>query len=317
MKKYIVPICMLTLVIPSIALASWWNPFSWFNKQSSHKEVPSVIVQPQPLPSIETLTSFPVSTPEIKKEVPKTIKPKVVVPASTSTIIVPSKLSILNISIDASVNSAKIKWETSIASESKVFINGETYFSKSGVNTKHYVDLTNLKSNTLYNGTTTAIANNSWKSQDFNFITKPIPLSITVTEKTCSSESCTISWETNYDSSGKIEIYKTSSNKIVKSSDYTLSNENSLRFNVEPDTEYNFKISASSSTESTEFTNNFKSYQTPPPPPAPIDMCLNISGVQTTVPDGMTNSGGNCIKSIPIPTPSGGCGRWVCSTVSA
>jgi hypothetical protein len=31
MKRYLPILLLITLIIPSIALASWWNPFSWFN----------------------------------------------------------------------------------------------------------------------------------------------------------------------------------------------------------------------------------------------------------------------------------------------
>lgn len=40
MKKFILAILMALIIVPSIALASWWNPFTWkiFNK----KEITSV-----------------------------------------------------------------------------------------------------------------------------------------------------------------------------------------------------------------------------------------------------------------------------------
>ena len=36
MKKYILVSFLVVLVLPSLALASWWNPFSWgiFNKKT-------------------------------------------------------------------------------------------------------------------------------------------------------------------------------------------------------------------------------------------------------------------------------------------
>jgi len=36
MKKYLITLFLLAFVIPSIAFASWWNPFSWkvFNRQT-------------------------------------------------------------------------------------------------------------------------------------------------------------------------------------------------------------------------------------------------------------------------------------------
>lgn len=37
MKKYIIALLFTIVFIPSIALASWWNPFSWFNGWTFHK----------------------------------------------------------------------------------------------------------------------------------------------------------------------------------------------------------------------------------------------------------------------------------------
>lgn len=34
MKKYLLSLLLVVFIIPSIAFASWWNPFSWFTKQS-------------------------------------------------------------------------------------------------------------------------------------------------------------------------------------------------------------------------------------------------------------------------------------------
>lgn len=37
MKKYILISLLIILIVPSIALASWWNPFSWFNGWNFNK----------------------------------------------------------------------------------------------------------------------------------------------------------------------------------------------------------------------------------------------------------------------------------------
>ena len=41
MRKYLTVLLLTIFIIPSIALASWYNPFSWFRKQT----VPSPVVQ--------------------------------------------------------------------------------------------------------------------------------------------------------------------------------------------------------------------------------------------------------------------------------
>ena len=45
MKKYILILFLVILIIPSIALASWWNPFSWkiFNKKTQISVVAPII----------------------------------------------------------------------------------------------------------------------------------------------------------------------------------------------------------------------------------------------------------------------------------
>lgn len=44
MKKYLLVLLLLILIAPSVALASWWNPFSWFNNWNSHKtEIPTKV----------------------------------------------------------------------------------------------------------------------------------------------------------------------------------------------------------------------------------------------------------------------------------
>lgn len=37
MKKYLLILFLIVFIIPSIAFASWWNPFSWFNSWTFHK----------------------------------------------------------------------------------------------------------------------------------------------------------------------------------------------------------------------------------------------------------------------------------------
>jgi hypothetical protein len=192
MKKSLSILFLIAFIIPSVAFASWWNPFSWFNSWSFHKETPPVVVvQPQLPPSVEVV-QFPHSpsnepTPEIKKEAKKEIlkpqQPTIIVPTPTPVyvpppapvVVAPVELSIYDISIDEESNSARVSWKTNIISESKVILEGKSYFSKRGVGTEHYTDIGGLESDLYYGGTITAIANNAWKNQNFNFTTKDEP----------------------------------------------------------------------------------------------------------------------------------------------
>jgi len=62
MKKYIIFSLLIILVIPSVALASWWNPLSWFNGWSFHKELPAPQVQ------IETQKTSDIKIDELQKQ---------------------------------------------------------------------------------------------------------------------------------------------------------------------------------------------------------------------------------------------------------
>ena len=53
MRKYILVLFLAVFIIPSIASASWWNPFSWFKKQVVQPPVVQVSV-PTPAPTIST-----------------------------------------------------------------------------------------------------------------------------------------------------------------------------------------------------------------------------------------------------------------------
>ena len=45
MKKYLSILFLIAFIIPSIAFASWWNPFTWFRKNTKPTEQPVVQVQ--------------------------------------------------------------------------------------------------------------------------------------------------------------------------------------------------------------------------------------------------------------------------------
>jgi hypothetical protein len=92
MRKYILVLLLAIFIIPSIANASWWNPFSWFRKQTIQSPVVQVSV-PTPTPAVST------SDKQIEKEkvIPKKEKqntqptPKKII-SNTSTSPVVSKI---------------------------------------------------------------------------------------------------------------------------------------------------------------------------------------------------------------------------------
>lgn len=282
MKKYIVILFLIILVIPSIVLASWWNPFSWHwpwseNKVSQEQQMP-IIEQPVVKEKLDILntqnkkteTVLPPKNEDKKVTIPVKTIPTVNKPLSVPEKIIPVvtapiELSISDISIETKSNSALVNWKTSIPSESKILIEGKSYFSERGVGTVHFANIINLEPDLSYGGTITAIANNAWKSLNFNFITKTTPLSITITSQNCPTESCTIKWKTNYNSTGKVTIYKKSSNTSVLSIDSTSNgNEHSLVVKLEPNTEYTFTVYATSENRTAESTSSFTTLFTQP-----------------------------------------------------
>lgn len=155
-------------------------------------------------------------------------------------------------------------WKTNIPSESKVILEGKNYFSERGVGTIHSVKINDLESGFYYKGNITAIVNDAWKNQDFDFTTELPALKITVTSQNCLVGSrCKISWQTNYKSDGRVTIYKKDSDEILYSLNSSPKNikEHSVEFNLEPNTEYTFKIYATSDKDYSKTTGGFKTPQ--------------------------------------------------------
>lgn len=267
----------IILLVPMIVSAVWWNPFTWFKK----KVVEPVQIYPAPIvsPVIYTPTPEVNPTEEITEEVIKTntsSSVEVSTPVSTVSVVstpVPQSvvslptteiISVYDIFVDPTDTSAKVSWKTNIATESKVLLEGGSFFSERGVGTVHTVTINDLESDLLYGGEVTAIANNAWKSQNFTFTTEKTPLKITLLAKNCPTDRCTVSWKTNYSASSRIKIIKESSGETVKSVNSTSTNkEHLVELNLEPNTKYTFEIYATSDTQSAELTGEFETLSTP------------------------------------------------------
>lgn len=67
MKKYILVIVLMSFIIPSVALASWWNPFTWnIFKRKVTPPVEVVVQEPVATSAVEKL--------EVKEESKKEVK---------------------------------------------------------------------------------------------------------------------------------------------------------------------------------------------------------------------------------------------------
>jgi hypothetical protein len=129
------------------------------------------------------------------------------------------------------------------------------------------VDINGLDSDSSFNGSITAIANNAWKNQDFQFTTKHSPLAFTYHNGSCGgstthpNNSCNFSWSTNIKSSGKVEVY--SFGTLVNS--FSSQSADGKTYNVEFElpnnpVSYTFKINATSGGESVEVDVNINQH---------------------------------------------------------
>lgn len=276
MKKYLIVLFLIAFIIPSIALASWWNPFSWFKKTPKYEQT---VTQVQPINSqIEAkkpTQEKTVEQPQVNKKVTKPIKKEnsptsTTIPISTVPAVVAppvqnptTQLIISDITFNSTSDSANISWKTNINSESKVILNGDVYHSKSGVDMYHYALINNLNSDQSYTGTITALANNAWESKTFSFSTQKAPLKILSFKADCLIESCTVTWETNSLSNGIVTFTNSSQTRVGVSQNKDSMNHSVLIITT-PATTYNFTISASVGIESVEASGNFTSKGLPP-----------------------------------------------------
>jgi hypothetical protein len=205
MKKYLLTLLVITFVVPSIAFASCWNPFSWNWKAlftSPAKEEVHIEKQTPEIKPVDKPTTIIPSIKEIKKDVPiidnsiaqkkeaqVKLEAELKLKAEQDALILKQKtleqagvekgkeapfvkLSIDNITItDITDSSVNISWETSKISESKVLLDGKEYIPINGVGTNHYVVINGLKNNLFYTGSVTAISNSSWENKIFEFTT--------------------------------------------------------------------------------------------------------------------------------------------------
>lgn len=73
MKKYLLVLLLIVFIVPSVALASWWNPFSWFNGWTFHKTevAPPVQTETQKTPD-EQIKDLQKQVDDLKKQQPDT-----------------------------------------------------------------------------------------------------------------------------------------------------------------------------------------------------------------------------------------------------
>jgi multidrug efflux pump subunit AcrA (membrane-fusion protein) len=71
MKKYLISLLLIVFILPSVAFASWYNPFSWFNGWTFHKTevAPQSPVETQKTPE-EKINDLQKQLDDLKKQQP-------------------------------------------------------------------------------------------------------------------------------------------------------------------------------------------------------------------------------------------------------
>lgn len=286
-KNIFITTVLILLVIPRITFAAWWNPTSWriwnlFRKDTPTAEViskqqelavpanhNSTAINIKPVQDIPASKKVPTPKPKDNNSVPTAnTKPistlviptqqKVVEPLKIPLPPEPVKLIISRIKTDSSISSAEVSWETNIVSESKIILNGKSYMSEGGIGTNHYVTLDRLASDSSYNGTITAIADNMWAHEDVSFKTEHAKLQITYrSSKPCNNGTCMIYWETNTKSDGVVKVYDTNSGILMQTIASQMQNSTTHKVEFElpnKSSGYTFKIEANNDADSVEAT---------------------------------------------------------------
>jgi len=182
MKKYLSILLLLVFIAPFTALASWWNPLSWFNdwsfnkkeinsqiqvdtQKTSEEKINELQKQLDELKNKQVVPSYPESIPEVKKEIPvvdNSAKTKTETPAEASTTVIApisssekvALLKIVNVKNKVVGSNVTITWETNLPTESTVTIIEsveKVYSSKNGLSTNHSVTIYDLIPKNEYN----------------------------------------------------------------------------------------------------------------------------------------------------------------------
>lgn len=172
MKKYLLTLFLIVSMFPSIALASWWNPLSWFNNwkfnkenkieeviniEDKEKEVFKKEDNKDTLKPVEEINKLQKEIEELKKQKNNnsssgvnnqnrnTIQNTKEEPAKT-TVSNPEKstsLQIINIKDRAKKGVVTVTWNTNLPSESRLLLTDskKVYESQNGLGTDHYIEI--------------------------------------------------------------------------------------------------------------------------------------------------------------------------------
>jgi hypothetical protein len=185
--KLVISLLFIFLILPNLALASWWNPFSWsiFHKLVKTEVIKIATTTPvvkentynkliEDKNKLKQIINSKVNENDINKLIVEknALKQKIDAQTKNDELIAKLELqaqqtntlyeqqatqqkTILNISsvsVTTQKDSARISWQTNLPTISKVFVGDfKVVNSESGLSTKHLATINNLVSNTSYN----------------------------------------------------------------------------------------------------------------------------------------------------------------------
>jgi len=164
MKKY--TFVLILFILPSIALASWWNPFSW--KIFNSKESQTIINTTPQNTSSEEIQKLKEEISNLKKQKPVSsyntpIKisesPKNIVKENIPIVAKENILRISNINKKIEKGKVTLSWDTNLPSDSRLILdngNGKVYESENGFGVNHLVKIFNTESSKEYDYKITA-----------------------------------------------------------------------------------------------------------------------------------------------------------------
>lgn len=171
MKKYISIVSLLLILVPSIALASWWNPLSWFNNWNFKKEKIEEVKE-----NLDIKNDTPKNEVEVLKKEIENLKKQVKNPSNSynNTNNKPTQnlniennttkdttnsdnvsiLKITNIQKKIKDGNVTVTWETNYPSESTITLIQSVekiYPSSNGLSKNHSITLYGLVPKNEYN----------------------------------------------------------------------------------------------------------------------------------------------------------------------
>lgn len=135
MKKTLISLAVVVLVVPQIALASWWNPISWFRKQPTKTATQES--------SVKTATSTASEIENLQKRIDDLKKQQPVVPATTASVIKKKTEKLAPPADNSETIKAQVQAQVEVALKAKA--DQEALIAKQKADEQSRIDLANAQ----------------------------------------------------------------------------------------------------------------------------------------------------------------------------